>query len=404
MRILFVAMGDSVHTARWMGQLRGRGLDIHFFPATAAIIHPDLKEVTVHSLFRQRSGDLDASVKQTGLAWPLSRGRARAQRMAERLLSVASSAVRLARLIQELKPDIVHSLEMQHAGYLTLESKKLLQAVPFPPWIYSSWGSDLYYFGRRPEHRARIKAVLRSCDYYIADCQRDVGLAREFGFEGEVLGVFPGVGGFDLDHMKQLRQTPPVSARRVIVLKGYHDDNWAGRALVALKALEKCRETLAGYQVLIYSASPQVRHAADDLSRGMGLQFTILPPSPHDEILRWMGRARIAIGVSVTDGTPNSMLEAMLMGAFPIQSDTVSTAEWITSGDNGFLVPPEDPEAIAVAIRRALSDNTLVDRAAEINERITMERIDRSVIQPQVIAMYEKVAARAAEKSKKGSN
>jgi len=59
------------------------------------------------------------------------------------------------------------------------------------------------------------------------------------------------------------------------------------------------------------------------------------------------------------------------------------------------LVPPEDPVAIAAAIRRALSDDALVDRAAEINARITSERIDRTVIQPQVIAMYEKVVARA---------
>ena len=94
------------------------------------------------------------------------------------------------------------------------------------------------------------------------------------------------------------------------------------------------------------------------------------------------------------------MLEAMVMGAFPIQSDTVSTAEWITHGDNGLLVPAEDPVAIAAAIRRALSDYALVDRAAEINARITSERIDRTVIQPQVIAVYEKVAAQARMKKR----
>jgi glycosyltransferase involved in cell wall biosynthesis len=111
-----------------------------------------------------------------------------------------------------------------------------------------------------------------------------------------------------------------------------------------------------------------------------------------------MGRARIAIGVNVTDGTPNTMLEAMVMGAFPIQSDTISTAEWITHGENGLLVPPEDHEAIAAAIRWALLDDALVDRAAEINAQITAERIDRAVIQPEVIAMYEKVAAQGKQR------
>lgn len=84
------------------------------------------------------------------------------------------------------------------------------------------------------------------------------------------------------------------------------------------------------------------------------------------------------------------------MGAFPIQSDTVSTAEWITQGENGLLVPPEDAQAIASAIRRALVDDELVERAGEINAQITRARIDRTFIQPQVIAMYEKVASQGS--------
>jgi glycosyltransferase involved in cell wall biosynthesis len=99
----------------------------------------------------------------------------------------------------------------------------------------------------------------------------------------------------------------------------------------------------------------------------------------------------LAIGLAITDGTPNSMLEAMIMGAFPIQSDTVSTGEWIKQGRNGFLVPPEDPEVVAGAIKHALSDDELVDRAARINRRVT-RRIDRQVIQPRVIEIYKHVA------------
>jgi len=82
----------------------------------------------------------------------------------------------------------------------------------------------------------------------------------------------------------------------------------------------------------------------------------------------------------------------MIMGAFPVQSDTVSTAEWIVDGQNGFLVPPEDSDAVAAAIRKALTDNDLVNRAAEINNRVARTRVDVSVITPRVLEMYEKVA------------
>jgi glycosyltransferase involved in cell wall biosynthesis len=109
-----------------------------------------------------------------------------------------------------------------------------------------------------------------------------------------------------------------------------------------------------------------------------------------------MGRSRIAISSGLTDGTPNAMLEAMIMGAFPVQSDTISTAEWIDDGQNGFLIPPEDPQAIAGAIRKALTDDRLVNGAAELNERLTAARCDYNIIQPQVIAMYEKVLSKGS--------
>ena len=84
----------------------------------------------------------------------------------------------------------------------------------------------------------------------------------------------------------------------------------------------------------------------------------ILPPSPNDEIIKLMGRSRIAIGIGLTDGSPVSLLEAMIMGAFPIQADTVSTGEWIRDGENGFLVPAEEPASIAQAIQRAIDLTT----------------------------------------------
>jgi len=283
---------------------------------------------------------------------------------------------------------------MQAAGYLTMDVRRRYEGQ-FPPWIYSSWGSDLYFFGRYPKHQAKIREVLASCDYYVADCQRDVELAARYGFRGESLGVFPSVGGFDISGMRRWLQPGPVSARRLIALKGYI--GWAGRANVALQALQLCAEALKGYTVALYLASSEVKKMARHVASVTEAPFTILPPSPNQEIIRLMGSSRIAIGVSVTDGTPISMLETMAMGAFPIQSNTISTAEWITNGENGMLVPPEDPQAIAAAIKRALSDDSLVDRAAEINLRLTSERIDRSVIQPQVIAMYEKIAANVSK-------
>ena len=107
-----------------------------------------------------------------------------------------------------------------------------------------------------------------------------------------------------------------------------------------------------------------------------------------------MGRSRIAIGLGMSDGSPNTMLEAIIMGAFPVQSDTISTREWIDNGRNGFLVPPEDPEAVAAAIRCAISGSSLVECAADINTRIADERLDRERICREVVSLYQSSAQR----------
>ncbi len=45
-------------------------------------------------------------------------------------------------------------------------------------------------------------------------------------------------------------------------------------------------------------------------------------------------------------------------------------------------VPPEDPEIIAGAIRRALTDDALIDRGVEMNLKTAKEWLDYSVVQP----------------------
>jgi glycosyltransferase involved in cell wall biosynthesis len=195
--------------------------------------------------------------------------------------------------------------------------------------------------------------------------------------------------------MRRLRSPAPVSERRVIALKGNHDERWVGRALVALEALHRVAAGLTGYEVVIYSAEPNVRYAAEYLARITGVRFTVLPYSPPDEIVALMGRARIAVAVNVSDGTPNSMLEAMIMGALPIQSDTISTREWISDGENGLLVAPEDPDAVEQALRRALADDALVERAARHNAELTQARVAYSVVAPHVAALYRRVAREA---------
>ena len=244
------------------------------------------------------------------------------------------------------------------------------------------------------EHQERIKAVMSACDYYHTECHRDVKLAREFGFKGEVMPVLPTVG-FDLAQSRQLRQPGPTSVRRLIALKGKQGRVYRG--LVGLRAVELCADLLKeeGYRLAIYLADPETKIAAELLAQSTGLPIDIIPYSTHEDMLRLHGRARVSTGLSISDGLPASALEAMVMGSFPIQSNTSCLEELIQDGQSGIFVHPEDPEAVAAALRRAVTDDELVDHAAEINARIAAEHLDQLVVRPQVVQMYERIAAQA---------
>src|SRR5437867_266868 len=139
MRILFVAISNSIHTVRWIRQLTGRGWDLHLFPSWAPYGHPEHRDITIHAPPRFVPDGLSETVTLSG-KWPAPFGMfaGLARRLFPGWLNEPS---RLARLIRELRPTLIHSLEIQHGGYLTLEARKLLNG-DFPPWIVTDWGND----------------------------------------------------------------------------------------------------------------------------------------------------------------------------------------------------------------------------------------------------------------------
>jgi len=391
MKILFVGMSFSIHTARWINQLAGLGWEIHIFPSLNSTgLHPLIKNVTFHEDFYLDFAARSPSVTYaSGTYLPDFLKQNTVFKSAVRFLVRTMGgehlkSEKLRSLIAALKPDIIHSLETQHAGYLVNEAKSK-STHPFPFWIHSNWGIDLHFFGRLSAHEGRIKSMLTQIDIFVTEGRRDEQLARELGYKGPMLTFASVGGGFIL---------PPVapvlpSSRKRIVVKGTQD--MVRRGLVALRAIERSADVLASYEIIVYSATETTRAAAELITKKTGLKITVLEKVTQEQLIQVNGTSRLSICTNTSDGVPNSLLEAMMMGAFPIQSDTSMADEWVTAGKTGYLVPPEDPELIEQAIREALLNDDLVDEAALINrEKIAME-LPYEDIKQKAIAMYTDV-------------
>ncbi len=412
-KILFVAMQNSPHACRWINSIADQEWELHLFPVNHYPVLPMLRSVTVHNpLIQIKKKDIlkflsnplsfKTNKNKNGIRYKsiypipvLSKINAALNKISLTIgesqtpVPLLHSPKVLADLIRKLKPDLIHSMEFQHCGYNVLEAKKYCQS-DFPPWLATNWGSDIYYYRQFDDHRLQIVELLRNIDYYSCECERDVTLAKELGMTSKVMPVMPNTGGFDLAEIHPLREMTPPSRRKLIMIKGYQ--HFAGRVLTALDALERCSDLAKNFHVVIFSPSSEAIARADEIMNYTAIKnITILPYAPHDQMLRMFARSRVYLGVSVSDAISTSALEAMAMGAFPIQTNTSCCNEWFDDNVGGYLIPPDNVAVIADRLRSALSDDYLVDNAAEVNWLTIKKRANQRDFSERVWNFYDEI-------------
>jgi glycosyltransferase involved in cell wall biosynthesis len=451
-KILFVGIQGSPHVARWIKMLGELDFEIHLFPIDAGPWHYGLSNLTLHipilegkplllkmrkyrALFARATRFALLSATRPGEAlsrlklrlfrhshfvqpdvetqrpsqgpgfqtreFPVTQllgdsadpeERVRLGRIdeSENSTSLLYGPDVLAALIRDIQPDLIHSMEFQHAAYLVLAARDRI-SDGFPRWLATNWGSDIFYFGRLPHHARQIRRVCEAIDFYSCECHRDIALGRAFGYKGPDLPVLPNSGGMDIDHVLSLRDASPPSKRKLIMVKGY--DHFAGRAMMSLDLLERFANRLKDYTIILFSVGVKPRARARELATAGKLNIKIIDSATHDDILRFFGHARMYLGISISDAISTSVLEAMTMGAFPIQTDTSCCTEWFIDSETGFAVPADDIEAICTRFATALIDDTLVDTAAVKNLEIIKTRLDVKVLLPLIHEFYRQTLA-----------
>ncbi len=114
-------------------------------------------------------------------------------------------------------------------------------------------------------------------------------------------------------------------------------------------------------------ADVQARHAA----LGLGDDFRLL--GYRDDATRLIAAADCFVLASHHEGLPVSVMEALVAGVPVVAPAVGGLPEAVTSGDDGLLVAPGDPAALADAIGCIATDAALRDRLAR-GARVAGER------------------------------
>lgn len=370
MKILVVSM-NSIHTNRWLEQLKDSHHEIYYFEALGGSYNKKLSWVKYqHYDWKNRMGRF--------------KGRYYLKQKFPKLhhMFLKDSANEFKKVIDMVNPDVVHSFVF----YIScVPFYKVIKERYKIKWIYSAWGNDLYFNQNDKHLKKDILNILPKVDFLFADCNRDIKLAKEIGFKGEVLGCFPTGGGYHLSDEFELYS---VANRSGIIMKGYEGSKH--RAINILKALKK----INGFPLVkIFSADESVVEFVQANFEQYEYRFNIYDIDKniaHKDLMNMFNSSLIYVSNNFSDGMPNTLLEAICNGAFPIQSNPGgASAEIITHGENGLLIEDcEDIEEIKRHISTALTTQNLIHKAFDKNLKVR-EKLEYYTIKNQVLEKYK---------------
>jgi glycosyltransferase involved in cell wall biosynthesis len=99
----------------------------------------------------------------------------------------------------------------------------------------------------------------------------------------------------------------------------------------------------------------------------------------------------VVLPTSYGEGVPKALLEGAAAGRPLIATDVPGCREIVRPGENGFLVPPRDPAALAEAICRLVQDAPLRARMGARSREIAVSEFSEEIVIGQTLAVYREL-------------
>jgi glycosyltransferase involved in cell wall biosynthesis len=379
MRLLFVADGRSPIALNWIRYFVERGDEVYLASTFACQPALDLKGLELTPV--AFSGTKRSSPSPGSRPAPSRMiGFRTAIRHLLGPLTIARSAKRLRTVIERVRPDLVHAMRIPYEGMLAAD------AYIGAPLLVSVWGNDFTLHApstRLMGHYTRW--TMQVVNALHADCRRDIRLSQEWGFAPKKPAlVVPGNGGIRTDIFHPPEK--PVEAPVVINPRGFRayvrNDVFFKSIPLVLQEIPRAR-----FLCTSMAGEPQALRWIEELSLAQAVE--LLAPLPYAQMPDVYRRAAVLVSPSVHDGTPNSLLEGMACGCFPVAGDLESIREWITDGENGLLADPTDPRRLAESIISALKKKDLREQAAGLNAKRIAEEAEYQACMKKASEFYK---------------
>ena len=195
--------------------------------------------------------------------------------------------------------------------------------------------------------------------------------------------------GVDPDTFKPYPEVSPVKGR--IMVTSSSDVPMKG-LVPLLEAVAKLRTERDIELVVIGRPQPGGRVAKTMARLSLDDIVTTVSGVSDEELARLYGEAEVAVVPSLYEGFSLPAIEAMSCGVAVVATTGGALPEVVgTSGETGLLVTPDDPDALAGAIRQLLDDPELRARLGAAGRERVINRFTWQVTARGTAACYDAV-------------
>lgn len=359
MKIVILGAASVIHTQRWAEALAARGLQI-----VLATQHVDA-------------------------AWKVPAG----VRVAELPYAGAAGYFRnvpaLRRLLAAERPALLNA--HYASGYGTTAA-----LADFHPWLMSVWGSDVYDFPNEGRFKGWwLRRNLLAADA-IASTSRAMArqVQRLIPHCGEV-AVTP----FGID-VGRFAPQPQVHVGVVIGTVKTLAPKYGIDVLLRAFALLAAADEGPRLSLVIVGGGPQ-REELEALAATLGIaaQVLFVGAVPHAEVPQWLNRFDVYVAVSRLDSESFgvAVLEASACAVPVVVSDAGGLPEVVTHGETGFVVPRQNPGALAESLRLLIARPHLRQSMGRAGRDRVLRYYEWQQSVDRMVACFTTVAARRPE-------
>ena len=171
-------------------------------------------------------------------------------------------------------------------------------------------------------------------------------------------------------------------------------EDCAGAAPWAVEPAVLAQAPNVRFVIRIHNADPSLlagfRQVVEAAGAASAIEYVGELPDDHAIADLYRG-ADVVVSVPSSDGTPQSVLEAMACGAAPVVSDLPSLRAWVQHEGEALLTPVGDADALAEAISRLVADTELRQRIGQAALALVRQRADSAVWMAHNEAIYRRL-------------